>query len=159
MSQGSANNAALDDLAARAKALAAEYYALTGKPLGITGEIAELEAANKLGLELATARTPYFDATGFENDLHVRYQIKGRAVDPRRRYVGRVPSVKCDGDFEVVLLVLLDRLTYDAIEIWRAGREEVAQRLAAPGSRARNERSALGISQFKSISQRVWPTQ
>jgi hypothetical protein len=30
-----------------AKILAARYYALTGKPLGVTGEVAELEAAEK----------------------------------------------------------------------------------------------------------------
>ncbi len=36
---------------AEAKRLSREYYQLTGKPLGITGEIAELEAADKLGLE------------------------------------------------------------------------------------------------------------
>jgi hypothetical protein len=34
------------------KAMACEYYKLTGKPLGVTGEAAELEAAEKLGLPL-----------------------------------------------------------------------------------------------------------
>ena len=32
--------------------LAAEYYQLTGKPLGVTGEVAEYIAAEALGLEL-----------------------------------------------------------------------------------------------------------
>ena len=44
------------------KSLAVEYYQLTGKPLGVTGEIAEMEAAKLLDLELAEARTPGFDA-------------------------------------------------------------------------------------------------
>ena len=52
----------LRELKAEAKALAARYYQLTGKPLGITGEIAELEAAELLGLSLADARQAGYDA-------------------------------------------------------------------------------------------------
>lgn len=44
------------------KPLAAEYYMLTGKPLGVTGEVAEYVAAELLGLELAPPRTEGFDA-------------------------------------------------------------------------------------------------
>ena len=43
-------------LLGEAKRIAKEYQELTGKPLGITGEIAEYEAARLLGLELAEAR-------------------------------------------------------------------------------------------------------
>ena len=39
-----------------AKSLAQEYRQLTGKPLGITGEVAEYEAARLLGVELTPAR-------------------------------------------------------------------------------------------------------
>src|SRR5438874_1729828 len=37
------------DLLQRAKLLAKEYYQLTGRPLGVTGEIAEYEAVRLLG--------------------------------------------------------------------------------------------------------------
>lgn len=40
----------------RAKKLAQRYRALTGKPLGVAGEVAEYEAARLLGLELVAAR-------------------------------------------------------------------------------------------------------
>ncbi len=149
----------LKDILGRVRALACEYYKLTGKPLGVSGEVAELEAADKLGLALADARTPFYDAIrGAE-----RFQIKGRAVDRDDRYRGRVPSVKCDGEFEAVLLVLLDRTTFEAIEIWKAKREDVARRLKEPGplgqiSKARNERNSMGITQFKSIATKVWPS-
>jgi hypothetical protein len=53
--------------------------------------------------------------------------------------------------------VLLDKTTFDALEIWQAGRVAVAKRLSEPGSKARNDRQSLGISQFKSIAYRVWP--
>jgi hypothetical protein len=140
-----------------AKAVAARYYLLTGKPLGVTGEVAEVEAAEKLGLRLAEVRTPYYDALRDGSGGHERFQIKGRAVDPNDRYKGRTPSIKCDGEFEHVLLVLLDRASYDLIEIWQATRSDVASRLDVPGSRSRNERKSMGITQFKSIAHRVWP--
>jgi hypothetical protein len=37
------------EILATVKLLAAEYYRLTGKPLGVTGEVAEYVAADKLG--------------------------------------------------------------------------------------------------------------
>lgn len=47
---------------AQVRPLAAKYYRLTGKPLGVTGEIAEFVAAETLGLELAPPRTAGYDA-------------------------------------------------------------------------------------------------
>ncbi len=52
----------LREILATVKPLAAEYYRLTGKPLGVTGEVAEYVAAETLGLVLADARTPGYDA-------------------------------------------------------------------------------------------------
>ena len=43
------------EILAVVKPLAAEFYRLTGKPLGVTGEVAEYLAADILGLELAVA--------------------------------------------------------------------------------------------------------
>ena len=45
------------------KVLARRYYQLTGKPLGVTGEIAEYEAARHLNVELELARQAGYDAT------------------------------------------------------------------------------------------------
>lgn len=47
---------------AQAKRLAREYRQLTGKPLGITGEVAEYEAAQKLDVTLTPARDAGYDA-------------------------------------------------------------------------------------------------
>lgn len=72
----------IDDVAAligQARQLACAYRKLTGKPLGITGEVAEFEAARRLGLVLAEARAPGYDALrGAE-----RIQIKGRVRSTR----------------------------------------------------------------------------
>jgi hypothetical protein len=143
---------------ADAKALAVRYYELTGKPLGITGELAELEAADLLGLSLADARTPGFDAYRDRDGVRERIQIKGRAVDASDRYRGRCPAIKCGDQFDYVLTVLLDRKTLEVIEIWEASEDAVILRLTAPGSKARNERNSMGLSQFKSIATKVWPS-
>ena len=52
----------LREILATAKRLAVEYYQLTGKPLGVTGEVAEYVAAETLGLKLAPPRTHGYDA-------------------------------------------------------------------------------------------------
>lgn len=62
-----------------AKILARRFYRLTGKPLGITREVAEYEAVKKLGLNLHCARQVGYDVT-VRNGKEVRIQIKGRCV-------------------------------------------------------------------------------
>jgi hypothetical protein len=143
------------ELLRQAKLIACRYYALTGKPLGITGEVAEYEAAGKLGLTLGGARTAHHDAISARGE---RIQIKGRAVNARDPYRGRVPKIRTDGDFDCVLLVLLDKASLDAIEILRAEKMAVERLLDRPGSKARNERRSPSIMQFKAISERVWPS-
>ncbi len=51
----------------RAAKLLAQYRTLTGKPLGITGEVAEYEAARILGVELAAARQAGYDVVEWRN--------------------------------------------------------------------------------------------
>ena len=148
----------LRDLKVEAKALAARSYQLTGKPLGITGEIAELEAAELLSLSLADARQAGYDAMRLRDGTQERIQIKGRAVDPNDRYRGRCPSIKCGDQFDYVVTVLLDRLTLEPLEIWEASEASVQARLSAPGSKSRNERNSMGLSQFKSIATKIWLT-
>lgn len=59
-----------------AKKLGQEYRALTGKPLGITGEVAEYEAARLLGVELTPARQAGYDAIEHGAGAPRRLQIK-----------------------------------------------------------------------------------
>lgn len=137
------------------KALAIEYYAATGKPLGVTGEIAEVEAARLLGLQLADARSPGFDALDPATTPARRLQIKGRRIGPTGTW-GRVPSINTDHDFDTVMLVLL-HADYSVSEIWEAARDAVIARLDAPGSKARNERRSMAVAQFRTIATRIWP--
>jgi hypothetical protein len=77
----------------QAKSLAKEYYALTLKPLGITGEVAEYEAARILQLELTPARQEGYDAIERNGNSIRRLQIKGRCVPPNSKPGQRVGSI------------------------------------------------------------------
>lgn len=144
------------DILAEVRALAVEYYQLTGKPLGVTGEIGEAEAAEKMELELGTARTDGYDAIRDDGPYRL-IQIKSRWRHDGVRPRDRVPKINILKEFDSVMLVLM-RGDYEVYEIWEAGRQAVIDRLTAPGSRSRNERGQMGVSQFKSIADKVWPT-
>jgi hypothetical protein len=140
------------EILATVKPLAAEYYRLTGKPLGVTGEVAEYVAAQILGLKLTPARTTGHDALrGAE-----RIQIKGRACSKDAKTSQRISRIKTNAPCDTVLLVLLDNATLEPREMWEAPFASVAVYLARSGSKAR-ARGALAVSEFKRIACLVWP--
>lgn len=138
-----------------AKELARKYRRLTGKPLGITGEVAEFSAAQLLGLELADARQAGYDATRRANGGMVKIQIKGRCIPHDAKPGQRVGSIRLDCEWDTVVLVLMDE-DYEVFSIYEAQRASIEEALHVPGSKARNERGALGIAKFKSIGHEVW---
>lgn len=85
----------LGNVIAEAKHLAVRYRELTGKPLGITGEVAEYEAARLLGLRLQDARQPGYDAVGTGAYEGERIEIKGRCLSEAAR-TQRVGRIKLD---------------------------------------------------------------
>jgi hypothetical protein len=143
------------EILAEAKKLAQKYRALTGKPLGITGEVAEYEAARILGVALTPARQAGYDATETRKGKIFHLQIKGRCVLEGSKPGQRMGSIDIKKEFDAVLLVLLDG-NFDATVIYEAPREAVIAALTKPGSKSRNERGSLGISQFKSIAHVRW---
>lgn len=145
----------LIELLKQAKRLATRYQQLTGKPLGITGEIAECEAAAILGLDLHAARTAGYDATEIREGGAVQIQIKGRVIANLKKVVGRVGSIDLRQPFDVVQLVLLDA-DLNAFAIYEAERPAIEELLTRPGSKARNERGSVGIPQFKAIARLRW---
>lgn len=138
---------------ARARDAAVEYYELTGKPLGITGEIGEFFAAEELGLELAPPRAAGYDAT---DKAGRTIQIKSRALDERKNHAGQVGSINLNHEFDVVLLVLMNK-RYEVQAMFEADRATVEAALLKPGSKARNERGSLAVSKFIQIGKKVWP--
>jgi hypothetical protein len=145
----------IGDIIREVKIYARKYYELTGRPLGITGEIAEFEAANLLGLRLSVVRTPGYDATIQRDGKTIKYQIKGRCVLNGSKPSQRVGSIRLSHEWDAVLLVLLDK-DFEPLEILEAQRPKIENELKTPGSKARNERGALSVSKFRQIAQPVW---
>ena len=139
----------------KAKQLAKEYYALTGRPLGVTGEIGEYQAVSLRGLELAEVRQSGYDAIRRAGGKRELLQIKTRRILPNSKPGQRIGSIQLDKEWDAVLLVLLDE-DFEAYEIYQAERADLRKALLEPGSKARNERGALGVTKFKSIGRRIW---
>ena len=143
------------DILADAKSLARKYRNLTGKPLGITGEVAEFSAAAILGLELADARQSGYDAVRRHNGQSTRIQIKGRCIPAKANPGQRLGRIQLDKAWDTVLLVIMDE-DLEILSMVEAERPDIEQALLTPGSKARNERGALSIGKFKSIGREVW---
>lgn len=144
----------LTTLITEVKRLAKKYRELTGRPLGVTGEVAEHEAARLLGLELAPVRTPGYDLLRRSASGVQRLQVKARVLDPKGT-AGRLGSIDIDKEFDAVLLVLLN-FDLDVTAIYEAPRAAVIAAIERPGSKARNQRRALSVSQFRAIARKVW---
>lgn len=142
-------------LLTEAKSIAQRYYALTQRPLGITGEIAECEAARILGVKLALARQAGHDAVELADGKDRTLQIKGRCLPNGRTKGQRLGSIQPHKEWDAVLMVLLDS-SFNATEIWEADRAAVLAALSVHGSKARNERGALAVTKFKSIGRLRW---
>lgn len=149
------NDAAVLEVLRKAKVLAQRYRELTGKPLGITGEIAEYEAARILGIRLTPARNTGFDATERKNGSIRRLQIKSRCLLPNCKPGQRLGSIDIEKEFDAVLMVLLDE-KFEATAIFEAERDAVINAIKEPGSKSRNERWALGVNKFKAIGKLRW---
>ena len=149
------NDERVMELLREAKSLAGEYYSLTGKPLGVTGEVAEYEAARILGVELTAARQAGYDAIERVGGATQKLQIKGRCLQENCKPGQRLGSIQTEHDWDAVLMVLLDN-EFNATEIYEAQRKDVEAALNAPGSKARNVRRALSVSKFKSIAKLRW---
>lgn len=147
------------EIVAEIRPLASEFYRLTGKPLGVTGEVGEQLAADLLGLTLADARTAGFDATRpspEEGEAAERLQIKTRAYpegcDAGQRMGRLTPSTPCD----FVMLVLLSPETLDVRAIWEAPFSSLAARLTDPASSLRRHGS-FKVVEFMKLGAQIWP--
>jgi len=143
------------ELRKHAQQLAQDYRQLTGKPLGVKGEVAEYEAARLLGVTLQPARQAGYDATEVRDGAVRRLQIKGRCLLEGAKASQPLGAIRFNHDWDAVLMVLLDQ-NFDAIAIYEAERSAVVAALTAPGSRARNERGALDVRKFKSLGKLRW---
>ena len=141
------------ELLDKVKSLAIEYRDSQQRPLGVTGEIAELEACRLLGLVRASVRQPGFDAVHPVTDN--KYQIKGRVISGAGAK-GNIPGIsKINRNFDLVLLVVLDA-NYNVTDIYQASKLAVLDALDHLEANAgAKQRGQLSFSTFKRISEKL----
>ena len=136
----------------RARRAAVDYYNLTKRPLGITGEIGEFEAAIRLKLKLAEVRAPGYDA---KDRRGRKIQIKSRSIPRSKKLVGqKLGLIKLEKDWEIVLLVHLDE-NLEPLAMYEANRKSIKAALGKTKSKAR-ARGALTLTEFIKIGRQVW---
>ena len=146
----------VDKLIAEARRLSAEYRKATGRPLGgVSGEIAEYDAARLMDLEICEPKPGGYDAIGRGKRAGMRVQIKGRTIFDEGKAGQRIGQLKVEQEWDSVMLVLMDE-NLDAFEIYEAAREDIMQAVTDSNVSNRNKRGAMSVAKFKAISQLVW---
>ncbi len=148
---------AIDKLMKEARTLAAQYRKATGKPLGISSEIAEHDAARLLNLELCSDRSDGFDALGLGDRDGQRIQIKGRAIFDDNKSGHRIGQLKLEKSWDSVMLVIMND-EYEPVEIYEATREVLEEALADSKSKRAN-RGAMSVAKFKAVGKLAWCEQ
>ena len=145
----------VDKLISEARRIAAEYRRTTGKPLGISAEIANHDACTFLYLEADDEAVGY-DAIGLKGEREgKRFQIKGRAIFDEKKGGQRLGQIKTDQDWDKILLVLMNE-EFETTEIYEASRDDILLDLDDIGESNRSKRGAMSVARFKRIAQLVW---
>ena len=146
----------VEKLIAEARRLAAEFRRTTGKALpGVSGEIAEHDAARLLNLELCQEKSAGYDAIGLGKRQGKRVQIKGRVIFDEEKSGQRVGQLKLEQEWDSVVLVVMDD-NYEPYEIYEADRGDILDAMDEVGQSARRKRGAMSVARFKIIGRLVW---
>lgn len=145
-----------DKLITEARRLAAEFRKTTGKPLGISTEIAEFDAARLLNLDLIPEKPGGYDAVGKSGSRKdKRVQIKGRAIFDETKGGQRIGQLKTNQDWDSVVLVIMNE-EYEPVEIYEGEREDIENALDEQQTSNRAKRGAMSVAKFKHVARLVW---
>jgi hypothetical protein len=146
----------VDKLISEARRLAAEFRRTTGKPLpGVSGEIAEHDAARLLNLEICEDRSQGCDAIGRDSREGKRIQIKARVIFDEEKSGQRIGQLRLEQDWDSVVLVIMDE-NYEPAEIYEAERDDILDVMDEAAGSSRKKRGAMSVARFKIISRLVW---
>lgn len=145
----------VDKLISEARRIAADYRRATGKPLGISAEIANHDACTFLELE-ANEDAIGYDAVGLKGIREGRrFQIKGRAIFDEQKGGQRLGQIKIEQDWDEILLVLMDE-DFETTEIYEASRENILKDIDEVGISNRQKRGVMSVARFKRLAHLVW---
>jgi hypothetical protein len=140
-----------------ARKLAAQFRVATGKPLGISSEIAVHDVIRLMNLAPAESPQAGYDAIGKGPREGQRIQIKGRTVSDEAKSNQRIGQIKVDQEWDSVMLVLMDE-QYEPLQIFEAQREQILEAVAKTSTKRRN-RGALSVAKFKHLGKLVWSAE
>ena len=115
---------------------------MTGRKLGITGEVGEILVCKKLNLNLLKNDI----AAGYDalDSGGRRYQIKTRKGDPDKGRLSRFSK----HEFDYVVLAVLDK-EYNIVELWQTTFEEIKPVID------KTKRRNPSLSDFKKIGEKI----
>jgi hypothetical protein len=146
----------VDKLISEARRLATEFRRTTGKALpGVSGEIAEHDAARLLNLTICKEKSAGYDAVGRGKREGKRIQIKARVIFDEEKSGQRVGQLKLDKEWDSVVLVIMDE-NYEPYEIYEAERDDILDVMDEAGKSARKKRGAMTVARFRIIARLVW---
>ena len=146
----------VDKLISEARRLATEFRRTTGKALpGVSGEIAEHDAARLLNLTICKEKSAGYDAVGRGKREGKRIQVKARVIFDEEKSGQRVGQLKLDQEWDSVVLVIMDE-NYEPYEIYEAERDDILDVMDEAGKSARKKRGAMTVARFKIIARLVW---
>lgn len=150
---------AVDKLISEARRIAADYRKLTGKTLGgVSGEIAENDAARLLDLELVKDQSAGYNAIGKGKREGKKIQIKGRAIFEESKSGQRIGQLKLNQEWDSVVLVLMNE-NFEPVEIYESVREDILASMDETSESKRNKRGAMSVARFKHLSKLVWSAE
>lgn len=147
----------VNKLMQEARKLAADYRAATGKPLGISNEIAVHDVIRLMHLRPAPSGDGGYDAIGTGLRDGKLIQIKGRTMTPGGSSNQRIGQIKVEQEWDSIMLILMDE-QYEPLEIYEAERDTILQAVAQTSVKRRN-RGALSVNRFKKIGRSVWASE
>ena len=140
----------VEKLMVEARKLAAQYRVATGKPLGISSEIAVHDVIRLMNLQPSETPQAGYDAVGTGVREGRRIQIKGRTVSDEAKSNQRIGQIKVDQEWDSVMLILMNE-QYEPLEIYEAQREQILDAVANTSTKRRN-RGALSVAKFKHLA-------
>ncbi len=145
----------VDKLISEARRIASDYRRATGKPLGISAEIARHDACTYLDLEALQDASGY-DAIGLKGKREgQRFQIKGRAIFDHKKSGQRLGQIKTEQDWDKILLVLMNE-DFETTEIYQASRDDILNDIDEAGTTSRSKRGVMSVARFKRLAHLVW---
>ncbi|NCS87600.1 MAG: hypothetical protein AUK34_04915 [Ignavibacteria bacterium CG2_30_36_16] len=144
----------INEILNEVKRLAKEYKLITGRVMGVTGEIAENETSKILGLELVQVRNPGYDSIKKDNEKIIKYEIKGRIKSNKYRSQ-RTSKININEEWDKLLLTIMND-DYEVLDIYEADKKEIVKALQKTGSKARSEKFTLSLGEVIRVSQKVW---